>query len=50
MPVQIKKMNMVIGNIRRPLQKGAAPTQSAGLHAPMVGRISGVKSGCGCGK
>lgn len=62
MPVIFKKMQMNINQTRNvafvpnananansiPIARGQKSL--AGLYAPMVNRIAGAKSGCGCGK
>ncbi len=59
MPIAFKKMQMNINNnvkIIRPAPGAGASAgmhiqkNGAGLQSSMVTRISGVKSGCGCGK
>lgn len=61
MPIIIKKMQMNVNQTRNtgfmPVARSFNPSSNmlmqkngSGLYTPMVDRISGAKSGCGCGK
>jgi len=58
MPITIKKMQMNIGQMKNHVGVSAPAAKNivsmkkngSGLYTPMVTRISGAKSGCGCGK